>query len=77
MLTAGKDFLYVVCSILPEEGLDQIREFVSRHPDAQLKDKPGLEGGMLRLIPTECEKNPVLPRNHDGFFYALLTKEPK
>lgn len=76
-LPAGKDLLYVVCSIFPEEGPEQIREFVSRHPDAQLKDKPGLEGGMLRLIPTECEKNPVLPRNHDGFFYALLTKEPK
>lgn len=73
-LPVGKDLLYVVCSIFLEEGPEQIKNFLQRHPDAHLKPTPLAPEGILRLIPTEVETNPCLPLNHDGFFYALLTK---
>lgn len=73
-LPVGKDLLYVVCSLFPEEGPDQIKRFLSRHPEASLKSVPIMPNGMLRLIPTEQEAAKELPLNHDGFFYALLTK---
>ena len=74
ILPEGKMLLYVVCSIFPEEGPDQIKNFMDRHPDARLKCLPGLNELMLRLVPTEHETTPNLPKVHDGFFYALLTK---
>ena len=74
ILPKGKALLYVVCSIFPEEGPEQIKNFLDRHPDASLKCLPGLNESMLRLIPTEHETAPGLPKVHDGFFYALLTK---
>lgn len=73
-LPTSKELLYVVCSIFPEEGPQQIESFLKRHPDAQLKAKPLAPEGILRLIPTETESCDNLPLNHDGFFYALLTK---
>ena len=74
ILPEGKMLLYVVCSIFPEEGPDQIKNFMDRHPDARLQCLPGLNELMLRLVPTEHETTPNLPKVHDGFFYALLTK---
>ena len=74
-LPIGKDLLYVVCSLFPEEGPEQITRFLKRHPQAALKTTPFMPTGMLRLIPTEHETDENLPSNHDGFFYALLTKK--
>ncbi len=71
----GKDLLYVVCSLFPEEGPEQIARFLDRHPQAALKTAPIMPSGMLRLIPTERETDENLPLIHDGFFYALLTKK--
>lgn len=75
ILPAGKKLLYATCSIFPEEGPLQIERFLETHPDAQACTLPGLDSPMLRLIPTDNEKNPLLPRVHDGFFYALITKK--
>ena len=75
ILPNGKDLLYVVCSIFPEEGPWQIQAFLSRHKDAILKPLPFNGEEMLRLIPTEKESSKGLPLVHDGFFYALLSKK--
>lgn len=75
ILPKGKDLLYVVCSIFPEEGPWQIQAFLDRHKDAELKPNPFNNEGMLRLIPTEKEALDTLPLIHDGFFYALLSKK--
>ena len=75
ILPAGKKLLYATCSIFPEEGPLQIERFLAEHPDAQATALPGLDSSMLRLIPTDKEKNPALPLVHDGFFYALMTKK--
>lgn len=73
-LPYGKDLLYIVCSLFPEEGPEQIKCFLEKHPEAHLKGTPLTPDGVLRLLPTEQEADMNLPTNHDGFFYALLTK---
>lgn len=73
-LPNGKDLLYIVCSVFPEEGPEQIKCFLEKHPEAHLKGTPLTPDGVLRLLPTEQEADKNLPSNHDGFFYALLTK---
>lgn len=73
-LPYGKDLLYIVCSLFPEEGPEQIKCFLEKHPEAHLKGTPLTPDGVLRLLPTEQEADKKLPTNHDGFFYALLTK---
>lgn len=73
-LPSGKDLLYIVCSVFPEEGPEQIKCFLEKHPEAHLKGTPLAPDGVLRLLPTEQEADKNLPTNHDGFFYALLTK---
>lgn len=73
-LPSGKDLLYIVCSVFPEEGPEQIKCFLEKHPEAHLKGTPLAPDGVLRLPPTEQEADKNLPTNHDGFFYALLTK---
>ncbi len=77
VLPEGKSLLYIVCSIFPEEGPEQIKNFLARTPNAKLKTLPGLDSGMLRLLPTEKSEydGGIIPSVHDGFFYALLTKE--
>ena len=70
--------LFVVCSLFPEEGEQQILRFVARTRDARVVPLPGVSGtpsALLQLVPTESEAAaPGLPRVHDGFFYALLEK---
>ena len=73
-LPYGKDLLYIVCSLFPEEGPEQIKCFLEKHPEAHLKGTPLAPDGVLRLLTTEQEADKNLPTNHDGFFYALLTK---
>ncbi len=76
VLPEGKSLLYIVCSIFPEEGPEQIKNFLARTPNARLKTLPGLDSGMLSLLPTQKNEydGGIIPSVHDGFFYALLTK---
>ncbi len=60
--------LFVTCSIFPEEGEMQAQAFISRHPDATRLNAPG------QLLPTASST--LDPAGHDGFFYALIQKEP-
>jgi len=62
----GGHLLYATCSIFPEEGEAQARDFAARHTDARRLDAPG------QLLPVGDEA-PVSAR-HDGFYYALFAK---
>lgn len=70
LLIAGGRLLYATCSVLPEENLLQINNFLARTPDATLKPLGhnraiASDHGTLQFLPDEWG---------DGFFYALLEK---
>ena len=77
LLNVGGRLLYVVCSLFPEEGREQIARFRERHADARQLNLPASQ-----LLPASvAEPSAVfawqgsdLPPLHDGFFYALLEK---
>lgn len=76
-LKTNGQLLFCTCSLFPQEGPLQIREFLARHPDASMKPLGETGIGMMNLVPTEdgAWPNPQwLPSVHDGFFYALLQK---
>ena len=59
-LAPNGKMLYVTCSLFAKENTDQLISFCNRHPDAKQLELP-------------CSQ--ILPQiQHDGFFYALLTK---
>ncbi|KAA8994867.1 16S rRNA (cytosine(967)-C(5))-methyltransferase RsmB [Affinibrenneria salicis] len=65
-LKAGGTLVYATCSILPEENSEQIRDFLSRHDDAQLMDTGDQQQPGVQKLPD--------PQGGDGFFYAKLVK---
>jgi len=75
LLAPGGMMLYSTCSILHQENVDQIRQFIDCHDDAEispdasypwtLNDDSGLEG--YQVIPGQL--------NMDGFFYAPLRRK--
>ena len=75
-LRAGGRLLYCTCSVFKAEGEQQIQDFLRRHADARRLPAPG------HLIPGEPAALPngmAGPDNQgrmDGFFYALLLKQP-
>lgn len=79
-LKPGGRLVYCTCSILPEEGADQIVAFLARTPDArQIRPEPGPLGidsgwldpqGGLRLRPDYWAETGGM----DGFFAAVLQK---
>ena len=75
---AGR-LLYVVCSVFPEEGAQQVDSFLQREPQARLVVLPGAPQATRRLLPADSEaayedRPDSLPTVHDGFFYALIEK---
>lgn len=76
-LKTNGHLLFCTCSLFPQEGPLQIKEFLARHPDASMVPLGETGIGMMNLVPTEdgIWPNPqMLPSVHDGFFYALLKK---
>lgn len=63
-LAPGGKMLYCTCSVFREENAGQVDAFLARHAEARRIPIAGSEG--LELLPCEA---------HDGFYYALLTKE--
>ena len=63
LLKPGGKLVYVTCSVWPAEGADQIAAFLQRNPNAKPLIAP------LQLLPIANEQD-----NHDGFFYAVLSK---
>lgn len=65
-LAPGGYFLYITCSIFPQEGIEQAAFIEQTFPEAQRLDAPG------QLLPIA---QPGQARAlHDGFFYALFRK---
>jgi len=62
-LKPGGSFLYVTCSVFPQEGEEQAQWLLAQHPDAVRLDAPG------QLLPLTADGG-------DGFFYALFAKQP-
>ncbi|MEO8187634.1 MAG: 16S rRNA (cytosine(967)-C(5))-methyltransferase RsmB [Burkholderiaceae bacterium] len=77
LLEVGGRLLYVVCSLFPEEGREQIARFGERRPGARRCKLPASQ-----LLPVSAAEPAAvsawqgssLPTLHDGFFYALLEK---
>ncbi len=70
LLRTGGKLLYATCSVLAQENQEQIKWFLTRHPDATL-DRIHCNGGHetdygVQILPGED--------GMDGFFYARLTK---
>jgi 16S rRNA (cytosine967-C5)-methyltransferase len=72
---AGR-LLYVVCSLFPEEGVQQVDRFLASRADARLAPLASGLPGSLQLLPAEGAATAALPGVHDGFFYALIEKTP-
>jgi 16S rRNA (cytosine967-C5)-methyltransferase len=74
LLRPNGAMLYCTCSVFKAEGSLQIEAFVAHHTDAQSLHAPG------HLLPIKSSIASPMPENslggHDGFFYALLRKQP-
>ena len=74
LLRPGGRMLYCTCSVFKAEGEQQITAFVAHNTDAVLRPAPG------HLLPQTVRKGSTVPdnqvRDHDGFYYALLEKQP-
>lgn len=72
LLRPGGRLLYCTCSLFLAEGSGQVQTFLAHNTDAQLLPSPG------HLMPRDASKVDALPdnkpRDHDGFYYALLEK---
>jgi 16S rRNA (cytosine967-C5)-methyltransferase len=78
LLGVGGRLLYVVCSVLPQEGSEQIERFTARHPEAVPDPLPGGTPAVQLLPATGAavawDGQRPEPTMHDGFFYARLEK---
>jgi 16S rRNA (cytosine967-C5)-methyltransferase len=74
LVRQGGRLLYCTCSVFKEEGVHQIDAFLAHNTDARLLPSPG------HLLPQSGEIARGVRDNalgdHDGFFYALLDKQP-
>ena len=72
-LNAGGYLLYVTCSILKQENVEQMQHFLSTHSDARAIDfNEDCNWGIEQAIGRQCL--PLDNDGGDGFYYALLQK---
>ena len=75
LLKPGGTLLYVTCSIFPDEGEMVIAAFCSHQADCIREPVSAAwsdgQPSLSQLLPTSAPT-----REHDGFFYALLSKQP-
>ena len=72
LVAPGGYLLYCTCSVFLAEGESQVQTFLVHNTDAALLPSPG---HLTHRISTKDECIPDnQPRDHDGFFYALLQK---
>lgn len=65
LLRPGGKLLYTTCSVFPMENQSVIQAFLAQTPHAMLVDLPDVPGGVL--LPSA---------DNDGFFHALIQKQP-
>ncbi|OLF37384.1 transcription antitermination factor NusB [Psychrobacter sp. Cmf 22.2] len=69
----GGYLLYVTCSILKQENVEQMQDFTARHPDATaIEFAKECNWGIEQAIGRQCL--PIDSDGGDGFYYALLQK---
>ncbi|MGM8899725.1 16S rRNA (cytosine(967)-C(5))-methyltransferase, partial [Psychrobacter sp. 1Y4] len=72
-LKAGGYLLYVTCSILKQENVEQMQDFISHHNDAvAIEFTDDCNWGIAQTIGRQCL--PIDIESGDGFYYALLQK---
>ena len=75
-LKVGGYLLYITCSILKQENVQQMQDFIKHHNDATAIDfTDECNWGMAQAIGRQCL--PIEPTGGDGFYYALLQKTVK
>ncbi|WP_201549740.1 transcription antitermination factor NusB [Psychrobacter fjordensis] len=73
-LKAGGYLLYVTCSILKQENVEQMQDFITHHNDAvAIEFTEECSWGIEQAIGRQCL--PIDSASGDGFYYALLRKE--
>jgi len=72
-LKPGGRLVYATCSIFKTEGLSQIDTFLQRQGDARRIEVAGITGHLLPLADNGAAAGPSMV---DGFYYALLVKQP-
>ncbi|KAF1019052.1 MAG: Ribosomal RNA small subunit methyltransferase B [Paracidovorax wautersii] len=74
LVRPGGRLLYCTCSVFRAEGEDQRQAFLAHNSDARALPAPG------HLLPPRAQPGLQMtdngPREHDGFYYALLEKMP-
>ena len=72
-LKADGYLLYVTCSILKQENVEQMQDFISHHNDAvAIEFTEDCSWGIAQAIGRQCL--PIDSESGDGFYYALLHK---
>lgn len=72
-LKAGGYLLYVTCSILKQENVEQMQDFITHHNDALVIEfTEDCNWGIEQAIGRQCL--PIDSASGDGFYYALLQK---
>ena len=72
-LKAGGYLLYVTCSILKQENVEQMQDFITHHNDAvAVEFTEDCNWGIPQTIGRQCL--PIDSLSGDGFYYALLQK---
>lgn len=72
-LKAGGYLLYVTCSILKQENVEQMQDFITHHNDAvAIEFTEDCSWGIEQAIGRQCL--PIDSASGDGFYYALLHK---
>lgn len=72
-LKAGGYLLYVTCSILKQENVEQMQDFITHHNDAVVIEfTDDCNWGIEQAIGRQCL--PIDSASGDGFYYALLMK---
>jgi 16S rRNA (cytosine967-C5)-methyltransferase len=72
LVVPGGCLLFCTCSMFPAEGRERVAAFRAQHPDAAALPAPG------HVLPLASDPEATLgdnlPRDGDGFFFALLRK---
>ena len=73
-LKVGGYLLYITCSILKQENVEQIQEFMRHHTDASaIEFTADCNWGIAQEVGRQCL--PIDSDSGDGFYYALLHKK--
>ena len=84
LLKAGGRIAYITCSVLEEENGDQVRAFISRHPEFSIRPPTGVvealgEGAFMFAKAARLSAEGILmtPRTTgtDGFYVAVIRRQ--